>query len=172
MHALLNIPAILQALQSSAIAGAVAGDAPEYQWLFPIIETCHVLTVATVFGSIFMVDMRLLGLAERGSAVSRLSSEILPYTWSAFILSALFGSLLFTSKAEQYFYNLQFRLKFLFMALAGVNMLIFQLGVYRKVRDWDQQWPPPAAARAAGALSLTLWIAVIFMGRWIGFATN
>jgi hypothetical protein len=55
------------------------------------------------------------------------------------------------------------------MALAGMNMLVFHFGAYRKVLDWDRRLPPPAAARVAGALSLALWIVVIFMGRWTGF---
>ena len=64
---------------------------------------------------------------------------------------------------------LEFQLKFLAMALAAVNMLVFHFGAYRSVAQWDTAQVPPAAARRAGALSLALWIAVIFFGRWIGF---
>ena len=166
---------ILQTLQNNPLAAAMRGETAPIQltgWLFPIIETCHVLSIAVVFGSVFMVDVRLLGLAERDSLVSQLSREILPYTWTAFGCAVLSGSLLFLTKADQYFHNLQFQLKFLFMFLAGVNMLIFHRGVYRRVLDWDRAISPPTGARIAGALSIVLWIAVIFMGRWIGFTTN
>jgi len=166
---------ILHALQSNVLAATVRGDTPPIEltsWLFPIIETCHVASIALVFGSIFMVDVRLLGLAGRDSAVTQLSREILPYTWTAFGFAALTGLLLFISKASTYFYNLQFELKFLFMFLAGVNMLIFHRGVYRHVLDWDRAARPPTGARLAGALSIALWICVIFMGRWIGFTSN
>ncbi len=166
---------ILQALQNSALAAAIRGESEPIRltyWLFPIIEIGHVLSIALVFGSVFMVDVRLLGLAERNSTVTQVSREILPYTWTAFGCAVLTGSLLFVSKAEQYVHNLQFQLKFLFMFLAGVNMLIFHRGVYRRVLDWDRALPPPTGARIAGALSIMLWIAVIFMGRWIGFTTN
>lgn len=166
---------ILQTLQNNPLAAAIRGEWGPVEitsWLFPTIETCHVLSIAVVFGSIFMVDVRLLGLAEYESTVSQLSREILPYTWTAFGFAVLSGSLLFLSKADQYFHNLQFELKFLFMFLAGLNMLIFHRGVYRRVLDWDYAAPPPIGARLAGLLSIALWIGVIFMGRWIGFTTN
>jgi hypothetical protein len=51
-------------------------------------------------------------------------------------------------------------------------MLIFHRGVYRHVLDWERAGRLPVGARVAGGLSIALWIAVIFMGRWIGFTTN
>jgi len=56
------------------------------------------------------------------------------------------------------------------MALAGLNMLVFQ-GMYRHVDSWDKVVPAPPGARAAGAISLVLWIGVIVCGRWVGFVT-
>jgi hypothetical protein len=166
----MGLNGLLQAIQASSLGTAVSGDSGN-GWLFPNIETIHVMSITMVFGSILMVDLRLLGVATRNSPVSRLSREVLPYTWTAFIIAMISGVLLFTSKAPVYFHNLQFQLKFLFMALAGVNMLTFHLGAYRHVLDWDNALPPPLAARFAGAVSIALWVAVIFMGRWIGFKT-
>lgn len=167
----MNIHAVLEALQNSAVAGIVTGSTTDSDVLFPIIETVHVLALATVFGSIVMVDLRLLGISSRGSRVSRLSAEVLPWTWTAFVLAAISGSLMFVGKATTYWNNPQFELKFLGMFLAGVNMLAFHFGIYRRVSDWDCALPAPRAARLAGALSIGLWVAVIFMGRWVGFTT-
>jgi hypothetical protein len=164
-------PAFISALQGTALAGLVRGDQAGGEWLFPIVETFHVLALATVFGSIAMVDLRLLGLSSRNRAVSKLSEEVLPWTWVAFLVAALSGSLLFISKAESYWFNTQFQLKFLCMLLAGLNMLAFQFGIYRRVAQWDSSLPAPLAARFAGAASLCLWLAVIVFGRWIGFTT-
>ena len=166
----MTMPGFLLAAEHTSLAAAMRGEVG-WEWLFPIVETLHVISLAMVFGSIVMVDLRLVGATSRNSAVSRLSSEVLPYTWGAFICAAVTGALLFVSKAQVYFYNLQFQLKFLCMFLAGVNMLVFHLGTYRHVLEWDERHPPPRAARLAGALSIALWIGVIFFGRWIGFTT-
>jgi len=81
--------------------------------------------------------------------------------------------MLFMSKAETYYDNLEFRLKFgPFMFVAFLNMLVFHFGVYRRVLRWDYVLPPPFAARAAGALPIGLWMAVIVCGRWIGFTPS
>jgi hypothetical protein len=161
---------VLMTLERTKLANAVRGDSG-WEWLFPNVETLHVLSFAMVFGSILMVDLRLIGFAERNAAVSKLSSEALPVTWIAYLCAVITGSLLFISKAHEYFYNLQFQLKFLCMFLAGVNMLVFHFGAYRRVLAWDRSVPPPTGARVAGVLSILLWLGVITFGRWIGFTT-
>jgi hypothetical protein len=161
---------LLNRLEDTSIASAVRGDTG-WEWLFPNVETLHVISLAVVFGSILMVDLRLLGITSRGSSVSNLSREVLPYTWIAFIAAVITGTMMFVSKAHIYFYNLQFELKFLFMFLAGVNMLVFHFGAYRRVLIWNDARPTPFAARFAGAVSILCWGAVIFFGRWIGFTT-
>jgi hypothetical protein len=167
----MSVADVLAALQHSALASAVRGDAAGYDWLFPIIETAHVVALAVVFGTVAMVDLRLLGFGVPGSSVRKLASEVLPWTWGAFAFAAMSGSLLFASKANVYFTNHEFRMKFLALFLAGLNMLVFQFGAFRRVAEWDARRPPPIAARLAGGVSLLLWILVIFYGRWVGFTT-
>jgi hypothetical protein len=161
----MTIDQLLQLIEHTALATFVR----EGDWWFPLAECLHVLAIVTVFGSVLMMDLRLLGLASRDSAVSKLSKEVLPYTWVAFGCAAITGAIMFVSRATTYGHNTQFQLKFVFLALAGANMLIFHFGVFRRVADWDDALPPPSAARLAGALSISLWIAVVFFGRWIGF---
>jgi hypothetical protein len=166
----MNIASLLTAIEAWPISAALRGEMPGTEWLFPIVETLHVMAFTIVFGSIAMLDLRLLGIASRDSTVSQLSNEVLPWTWTAWGAAAVFGSLMFMAKAETYAGNLQFRLKFVCMGLAALNMLIFKFGAYRQVARWDSG-EPPMSAKLAGALSLSLWIGVVFFGRWIGFTT-
>jgi hypothetical protein len=140
-----------------------------WHWLFPTVETLHVIAITTVFGSIILLDLRLLGWMETRSPVSRYVRELLPLTWIAFGLAVTTGALLFIANAPKYVFLLQFRLKIVFIVLAGINMLIFHLGAYRRVGDWNIQSPPPVSARVAGLASIICWTAVVFLGRWIGF---
>lgn len=167
----MEIPGFVHALQLTSLGSYMRGDTPVGEWAFPIVETLHVMSLATVYGTIAMVDTRLLGIASRGTRVSKLTDELLPWTWIAFLLAVLTGSLMFISKADTYWNNFEARCKFLCMALAGVNMMVYQFGLHRSVAKWDTSLPPPLGARMAGALSLTLWTGVIFFGRWIGFTT-
>jgi|HubBroStandDraft_3_1064219.scaffolds.fasta_scaffold236012_2 hypothetical protein len=166
----MNLHSVLVHLQDLWLSAVVRGDIPGTEWVFPIVETCHVLTLTLVFGSIVMVDLRLLGWTSRATSIARLIEETLPWTWTAWVLAATTGSMLFISKAVTYAGNFEFRMKFVCMVLAAVNMLVFHFGAYRRVAEWDLA-RPPAAARLAGGLSMTFWIAVIFFGRWVGFTT-
>ena len=166
----MSTPDILISLQNTAFFSAIRGDRPGTEWWFPIVETAHVFSLAVVFGSIALVDLRLLGISATRTAMSKLSEEVLPWTWRAWIVAAIFGSMLFIAKADTYWNNFETRMKFLFMALAGLNMVVFQLGAYKGVANWDRS-TPPAAARLAGGVSLACWILVVVYGRWIGFTT-
>jgi len=161
---------LLATVEAWPISAAMRGEMPGTEWLFPIIETLHVMALTIVVGSIAMMDLRLLGIASRNSAVSRLSNEVLPWTWTAWTVAAVFGTLMFMAKAGTYAGNLQFRLKFVCMGLAALNMLVFHFGAYRGVGRWDEG-EPPMSAKMAGALSLLLWAGVVFFGRWVGFTT-
>jgi hypothetical protein len=143
----------------------------ESAWLFPIFETLHVLGLALVFGSIAMVDLRLLGVANRGQSPWSLAQRTLPWTWMAFIVTVVSGALLFASSAVRYIDNPAFQLKLLLLALAGLNMAAFQFGASRSMSIWPNR-STPMAAKVAGGLSLVFWIGVIAAGRWIGFVNT
>jgi hypothetical protein len=134
-----------------------------------IINALHVVSIVTVFGTIFLVDLRLLGLPHVQRSFIRMHDELLRFTWGAFGIAAVTGVLLFMVNAVTYHRNTAFWLKMATMALAGVNMLVFELRTVKSVASWDKGVTPPSAARLAGALSIVLWLAVIVFGRWIGF---
>ena len=161
----MTILALCQALQDTPFATAIA----ESEWMFPTIETVHVLALTLVVGSIAMLDLRILGVTTRTLHVMQLSDEVLPWTWGAFIVAAISGSLMFTSAAAKYYANVPFRLKLCLLAAAGINMAIFHVTAYRAVHDWGHALPSPRPARIAATLSLIFWIGVVFAGRWIGF---
>ncbi|MWV26860.1 DUF6644 family protein [Aurantiacibacter rhizosphaerae] len=136
---------------------------------FPMLESLHVLAVAIVFGTILVVDLRLFGIASHRSSAQRLSAELLPYTWGAFVLAVITGVLMFITNPISYANNTEFLIKLILIAVAGLNMVWFHSTTYRRIAEWDEDMPPPTAARIAGAVSFVLWTAVIFLGRWIGF---
>jgi uncharacterized membrane protein len=164
----MTITGILAGLEALAVAGRIR----ESLYLFPFIESLHVLGLTMVFGTIAILDLRLLGVASTRRPVSRVASDVLPWAWAAFGLTACTGLLMFITNADVYFHNVYFRSKMALLALAGLNVLVFELTARRSLQRWNTQRAAPAAGRAAAAVSLVLWIAIIFMGRWIGFTTT
>jgi hypothetical protein len=161
----MNAPAIIQVIEASALAEWMRSNVHAMPW----VNAVHVLCITLVFGSILVVDLRLLGLLDKGRAVTRISDEMLGLTWTAFAGAVLSGALFFAANASTYWFNDAFRFKMLAIVLAGVNMLAFQFITYRKVAAWDRDAPTPGAARLAGVVSILLWTTVIVLGRLIGF---
>ena len=160
-----SLHALIAYCQDSGLADSIR----ENEYLFPLIESVHVLAICLVVGSIFAVDLRLLGVAYIGQPVSRVTKGILPLTWCAFSVALASGSLLFISNATKYLANGYFDTKMLLIGAAGLNMAVFHLMGAKDLLRWESAAVPPPAARLAGGLSIVLWIAVVACGRWIGF---
>jgi len=138
-------------------------------WLFPAIETVHLLGMAFLVVTISAFDLRLLGLILRRASVSHLRRALLPWTWTAFAVQVVTGFLLFSSEAVKLFANPAFRLKLLLIVLAAIQVAIFhQLGL-RNLPAWDTNPSTPKAAKLAGFVSLVLWLSIAAAGRFIGF---
>lgn len=148
---------------------ALADNIRENDVLFPLIELLHVVSICLVVGSIFAVDLRLLGLASTDRSVSRVTNGILPLTWTAFAVAVASGSLLFISNATKYLGNDYFDAKILLICAAGLNMAMFHALTAKDLPRWENDTRLPLPARLAGGLSILLWIAVVACGRWIGF---
>ncbi len=156
---------IWQSIEYSSLGIGIA----ESLWAFPTIESLHVMALVTVLGTLLVMDLRMLGLASSAVPIRKVSDDTLKWTWMAFVVAAITGTLLFISKASTYMVNPYFLTKMGLMALAGVNMLFFHFVTYKTVDQWDTAASPPAAVKFSAALSLLIWVIIVFCGRAIGF---
>ena len=121
------------------------------------------------FGLTVMFDLRLLGWTMRSVPVSEVIRRLLPWTIAGFVIMVISGTLLFYAIPLRSYQNIFFRGKMLLLLLAGLNVLIFHSRVFPRIATWDADAIPPTAARVAGALSLALWIGIVFSGRMIAY---
>ena len=161
-----RLHALCQGIEQLSFAQQIRESA----WMFPTLETLHVIALAVVVGSILSVDIRLLGRGSHTAAFTVLARELLPWAWGGFVLASLAGLLMFASKAVTYAENGPFQAKLLLLLLACCNMALFHGLGMRNVQQWDTR-QPPLAAKLAGAFSILLWVGVVAAGRWIGFTT-
>jgi hypothetical protein len=137
--------------------------------LWSLLEGTHVLSLMLFAGTIFVVDLRLMGALFRRTPVSLISARVLPLTVFGLVLMMLTGSALFFAKPLLYYHSLWFRLKLVFLAVAALNILVFHYRVQRDIQAWDDAPKPPAKARASAIVSLASWILVITFGRFIAY---
>src|SRR5688572_2343892 len=161
----MDLTSIVHSIETSAIADWMRTSVKA----MPIVESIHVLAAATVFGTILIVDLRLLGFPNTQRPFTRISGELLRLTWMAFFFAVVTGVLMFSANANTYVGNTAFGLKMLALLGAGVNMAAFQGITFRSIAAWDKGAATPLAGRVAGAASILIWVTVVFLARWIGF---
>ena len=139
----------------------------ETTWLFPLYETAHFLGLCILFGSILVVDLRLLGVGRRVPIDAFL--PFIPASLVGFALSLISGLALFASDPFTYWPNLGFRAKMLLLVLGGLNALWFALAERRRMSTLSGIDTEPSAKLSA-ALSLTIWVTVIILGRLLPYS--
>jgi len=163
---------MLQAISQAIVNWPLSQFIAESSWAFPTLESIHVIAIVTVIGTIAVMDLRLIGVASRACAVTEMSNDTLKWTWGAFVVALITGSLIFISKAVDYTVNPFFLWKMVMIVVAGINMAVFHLFTWRSVHRWDKDCDVPLGGKIAGGLSLFFWIVVVFLGRAIGFTLD
>lgn len=164
----MDVPGLIGSLEASSLATGIRNS---LYW-FPLIESVHVIGLTMVFGTILIIDLRLLGLASTQRPFTAIATDVLKWTWLAFVVTATTGALMFITNAGTYFYSGYFRVKMALLVLSGLNMLVFEVTARRSVQSWNRDRAAPASGRVVAAVSLGLWIGVIVLGRWVGFAIS
>ena len=158
----------LGALEGSGLGQAMR----QWLWLYPSVEIVHITGIALLFGSIAVLDLRLLGFS-RSIPVKKLAGHVLPWTIGSFALIVPSGFLMFTAHATEFIDSEVFILKMILILAAGVNAGVFHTTVFRSADVWDaeemRKLPPPPSVRVSAAISLLLWISVIACGRLLAY---
>lgn len=137
----------LAAIEHSGLGATLRGSL----WLFPAVETLHIVGFAVLVGSISVFDLKVLakGVGDRTAVLT---------ARTGFALAAPMGLLLFVAEAGAYAANPLFRLKLALIALALVNVAWFHARAERG-----------SGMRLAAGLSLASWLAVLVCGRMIAY---
>ena len=138
-------------------------------WVWPLLESTHVLTLTLFVGTAVMMDLRLLGVTFKSVPISEFTRRMLPWTRGSFAVMALTGVLVFYSAPVRYYHNLFFRIKVVLLIVAGINIWWFHMRTNRGVEEWDRDPIPPRAVRIAGATSLFVWAFIVVSGRMIAY---
>lgn len=140
----------------------------ESLWAYPAVETIHIIGLAIVYGSIVIVDLRLIGISRAVSA-AKLARFALPWTVGAFLVVMLSGSMMFTAHVEDFLTNGVFLLKMGLILAGAVNAGLLHATAFKHVNRWDEGVMPPVGVRLAAALSIALWTCVIACGRLLAY---
>ena len=137
-------------------------------WLYPIVEIFHILGFVVLVGGVSLFDVRVLGFAGT-LPVDTLGRHLLPWSVASLGLVVPAGLLMLSADPHSLLANQVFQLKLSLIGLAGVNALLFHIGIYRTVASWNVGVTAPPAARLQAIVSLLLWVAIISCGRLLAY---
>jgi hypothetical protein len=158
------VPSALHAVEATGLGRFMR----EALWAYPATEALHIIGLALLFGSIAIVDLRLIGAGRKVPAAALVSYAV-PWSLLGFALAATSGLLMFTAHASEFLEQRIFLLKMTLILLAGINAAMLRVGVLQRASTWPVDAPAPARVRLAAALSIVLWIGVITCGRLLAY---
>ena len=154
-----------QWLQHTRFATAIS----ESDYLFPLIEGSHILTLPLSVGMIVILDLRLLGIAFCDGPAAKLVLNLMRWSKFGFAVMFLTGGFLLITQAGKAYGNPFFRAKLIFLLLLGINAAVYQILFFPKMAQWDSDRGTPAGAKLCAGFSLLLWIGVIVCGRTMAY---
>jgi len=160
-----TLMALAEQIEASGVGVAIA----ESRFAYPIIEGIHLIGLAVSVGLIFITELRLMGVMLKRVPVERVLDSLRPYVLAGFAAIFISGVLLFWSSAARMLESPAFVFKLLFIALAGINAIVFEFIVVKKQKATIGIGSLPRTFRYAGVASLTLWTLTIVCGRLIPY---
>src|ERR1700722_19431167 len=138
-------------------------------WVIPTLQTVHILSVAVIFSSAILVDLRLWRLLNRDVPLSEVARRFLPAIWPVLLILLITGSLLIIGEPRRSLLNSTFYLKMALLALASLLTAWLQWTLSSAPEFWEKNQGGRIAARFAATLSILVWCSIIFAGRWIAY---
>ena len=136
----------------------------------PIVQTFHIIGIGVVVGSVVMINLRFLGVAVPSQSISEMIERLMPWMWCALLVNALSGLVFVVARPLRYFYNsplFPYKIALLLPAVT-LAFIVYQLN-RRKSGYWETSTTRLTTGRIIAAISLVLWVGVIFAGRWLAY---
>ena len=139
------------------------------KWVIPALQTVHILSVAVVFSSAVLVDLRLWRLLNRDVPLPEVARRFLPTIWPVLLVLLVTGSLLIVGEPRRSLLNSTFYLKMALLAVAIVLTAWLQWSLSSSPNFWDRNRARRMAGRLAATVSMLVWCGILFAGRWIAY---
>jgi len=140
----------------------------ESQWVYPAIESIHVLGLCLFVGSTLVMDLRLVGVALRRAPLLKVVAQLAPWIRGGFVVMLVSGALLFSTTPVKFYGNVFFQAKAVMLLLAGTNAWLFHRRAAH-LTDAERADGTVPGARLAGTISLVLWTGIVTSGRMVAY---
>jgi hypothetical protein len=135
-------------------------------WIIPTLQTIHILSVAVVFSSAVLVDLRIFRLFERDEPLREVMRRFVPPIWLVLLVLLATGSLLIIGEPRRSLVNTAFYLKMTLLLVAILITAVLQRAVLSSPNFFEGR---QAIGRVLATISILVWCGILFAGRWIAY---
>ena len=158
--------AIFTYLKTTALSHAMTQS--PYMW--PICESLHFIGLALLIGGAGLIDLRLMGFF-RSVPVSAIM-QVRGWAALGLLINVVTGSMFFIGAPQQYIHNTAWYFKLLFLAVAMMNLIVFETTQKKRMLSVGAGEDTPMSFKVAGAVSMGSWFLVLYFGRMLPFIGN
>ena len=138
-------------------------------WFVPLVQTVHIISIAILLTSVYVVSFRLIGVTRGGQPLAVVTAKSTPWVWIALGVLLGTGILLTITEPARELLNWAFRVKMLLvLALVGI-LLIVQIRTRESPEYWNASPTRRRAARAIGIAAVIIGAGIVTAGRWIAY---
>ncbi|WEK47494.1 MAG: hypothetical protein P0Y56_04170 [Candidatus Andeanibacterium colombiense] len=141
-------------------------------YAIPGFQTVHILSIAILFASTLMLNLRVLGVSGKDQTLAQTFSRYQPWIWGALVCLVASGIVLLISEPVRNMVNSVFWLKMGALLVTVAVSLWFQQALRSRMDQWDVSPSGHASIRVGAVALIVLWLVVMIGGRWIAYAPN
>jgi len=138
-------------------------------WAVPSVQTLHILAIAVVVSGVVILNLRVLGVVERGQPIGALAHRFVVPSTAAIGVLLVTGLLMIASEPDRALFRTVFWIKMGLLAAAMAATAGMLAGLRASPAWIDAGAAPPPLYKGLAAGLLLAWIAIIIAGRWIGY---
>jgi hypothetical protein len=138
-------------------------------WFVPLVQTVHIIAIAILLTSVYVIGFRLVGLTRGKQPLSTLTAKSKPWIWTALCVLLVSGMLLTITEPARELLNWVFRIKMLLVLVLAGTMLMVQMRMRRNPEYWTESPMRRFAARAVGIGFMVMGAGIVTAGRWIAY---
>lgn len=138
-------------------------------WFVPTVQTVHIISIAILLTSVYVVSFRLIGVTRRGQPLAVLVAKSTPWVWIALCVLLGTGILLTITEPARELLNWAFRVKMLMVIALAAILLIVQTRTRHSPEYFTESPKRRLAARAIGIAAVIIGAGIVTAGRWIAY---
>jgi hypothetical protein len=165
----MTIDILLRDLSKWLAATPLSHTIQTYGWVIPTLQTIHILSVAVLFSSAILVDLRFYRALQRDVPLADVARRFLPTIWPVLLILLIIGCLLIIGEPRRSLLNNTFYLKMALLSVAVLLTVALQWSLRAVPEFWERDRERRIAGQLAATVSILVWCGILFAGRWIAY---